>query len=110
MNEFLSFIATLLGFVPVVAAVAPLVAFLVDTAKRFGLPDGYAPLASGLLNLLVYALFYFVELDEAAVQNVVEAILAIAPYIVALLISLFGSAWAHQQLAKIGVGYRHPKG
>jgi len=106
--EIMEFVNGLLALVPVVAFAAPLIAFVIDTTKRFGLPDGYAPLVSGLLNLALYAVVYFVgEAHADQVQTVVEAVTMLAPVIVALFVSLLGTTGAHKALELIGIGYSH---
>jgi hypothetical protein len=111
MDAFVNFFASVAGFVPVVAFGATLIAFIVDTAKRLGLPDGYAPALSGGLNLALYALLYFAgDAHRAQIQDAVAAIYAVTPYVVALLMSALGAVGVHQQLTKIGLGYSHGLG
>lgn len=108
MDTLLGFGNSLLALVPVMGFAAPLIAFIVDTAKRAKLPDGYAPLLSGLLNFAVFAVLYFVgEAHRAQVQDVVQLLTQIAPVIVALFISLLGTAKAHDLLSAVGIGFSH---
>lgn len=108
MEQFLAFVAVLLALVPVIAFGSPLIAFIVDTLKRIGLPDGFAPLASGLLNLALYAVVFFVGPEhEGEVKNVVDGLLLIAPVVLALFTGVIATVKAHQKLAAAGVGYNH---
>jgi hypothetical protein len=105
MNTFVSFVDALLDLVPAVAFGAPLIAILVDAAKRVGLPDGYAPLASGLLNLILYGVLFFLKGREGEVQTIVEGLTALAPFILSLFVGLLATAGSHKKLLNIGVGY-----
>lgn len=108
MDALLSFVGNLLGLIPVVAFGAPLVAFLVDLAKRLRLPDGYAPLLSGALNLVLYGVVFFAgDKHLPQVQNVVQAMTLAAPVILSIFVSLLSTAAAHNMLAAIGVGFKH---
>lgn len=110
MEQFLQFTVHLLGLVPAVALFAPLIALVVDFLKRAGaLPDGYAPLASGVLNLLAYALVWFAG-ESKDMTTIVNAVTALAPYIFALFLSLLATARAHKAAVGIGIGYSHAKG
>lgn len=114
MDAFLAFVSVLAGLVPAVATFAPLIAYVVDALKRIGLPNGYAPLASGLLNVAAYALVYFAtDAQRAEFPNAVAAILAVAPYVVAVLASVLATPAIHDALVARGFGYTHeasPKG
>jgi hypothetical protein len=108
MDTALNFVGSVLGFVPAVAFGATLIAFLVDTAKRLGLPDGSAPALSGALNLALYALVFFAtDAQKATIQDAVTAINLVAPYVTALFFSLLATAKAHHTLAPTGIGYSH---
>jgi len=109
MSQFLVFIETLLGFIPAVAGAAIAIAALVDGLKKIGwLKDGYAPLASGLLNLVVFvALFFFGDQYGKEVQSVLDGIAIVAPVIVSLLIALLSTSKAHDLLNSIGLGYSY---
>ena len=77
LELFLEFVSEVLGLVPIISFGAPLIAFLVDTLKRFGLKDGFAPLASGLLNAILYTVVWLAGDDNlAGVQTIVEALAA----------------------------------
>jgi len=106
MDQFLVFAETLLGFIPAVAGAAIAIAALVDGLKKLGwLPDGYAPLASGLLNLVVFVLLFFLgDQYGKEVQSVLDGIAIIAPVIVSLLIALLSTSKAHDLLTSIGLG------
>lgn len=111
MDQFIVFFSTLAGFVPVVVAFAPLVSYLVDIAKRIGLPNGYAPVLSGLLNVAAWVLVFFSTDEQIAnYPNVVSGILAVAPYIVALVASLLATPLLHDALTAKGFGYSHRAG
>jgi len=103
----MEFLNDLLVLVPVIAFAAPLIAFLVDTFKRFGLPDGYAPLISGVLNLGMYAALYFLSDQEAEIQTVIEAMYQLAPIILALFVSVLSTKSAHDLLEKVGIGFSY---
>ena len=108
MGQLADFMSVLLGYVPAVMVAAPLIAFVIDQAKRFGLPDGYAPLVSGLLNLAAYAALYFAGAEhQGDVETVIEAITMIAPIVVALFTSALASNAAHNLLMWAGLGYSH---
>lgn len=108
MSEFLAFFSQLAGLVPVVGVFASLISYVVDTAKRLGLPDGYAPAVSGGLNLVAYALVFFAsDTTKAQFPGVVAGVLAVAPYIVALVGSLIASSAFHDALTKVGIGFSH---
>jgi hypothetical protein len=105
MSTFLAFFSSLAGLVPVVAVFAPLFAYVTDTAKRLGLPDGAAPIVSGILNLAGYALVFFSsDATKAQFPSVVAGILAIAPYLVALVAGLLATPLAHNALLAAGHG------
>lgn len=105
MEQFLAFFVVLAGLVPAVAGAAPVIAFLIDTAKRFGLPDGYAPAVSGALNLAAFALLFFGgDAVKQQFPSVAAGFLAVAPYIVALIGSLVVTVAAHNTLVKTGQG------
>jgi len=108
MDQLSGFTEALLGYVPVVAFGAPLVAFIVDAAKRFGLPDGKAPLVAGLINLALFSVVFFVGKEhEKGVQDAVQALVLVAPAVLALFVQLLATAKAHAELTKIGVGFQH---
>ncbi len=107
MEVTVTFFEVLLGLVPVVAFAAPLIAFLVDQAKRAGLPDGFAPLVSGVLNLVFFALLFFLPNEAERIEDYTGAVYAFAPYVVALLVALISSSWVHDRLTAVGIGYSH---
>lgn len=115
MDNFLAFVSAIAGLVPVVAVFSPLISYIVDAAKRVGLvPNNYAPLASGLLNLGAYAaVFFATDAQRAEFPAAVNAILTVAPFVVALLAGLLTTPAVHDALIKRGIGYSHevlPKG
>jgi len=105
--EFVKFIEALLEMVPQVAFAAPVIAILIDQLKRVGLPDGYAPLASGLLNLTFFALVYFLPEREGDIATIAEAAAQLAPFVVSFVLSLLTAAKVHQLTEPIGIGYSH---
>jgi hypothetical protein len=109
MEQFLVFVNVLLGFVPAVAGAAVAIAVLVDGLKKLGwLPDGYAPLASGVLNLAVFvALFFLGDQYGKEVQSVLDGIAIVAPVLVSLLIALLSTSKAHDLFNSIGLGYSY---
>lgn len=109
MEQFLVFVETLLGFIPAVAGAAIAIAALVDGLKKLGwLQDGYAPLASGLLNLTVFVLLFFLgDQYGKEVQSALDGIAIIAPVIVSLLIALLSTSKAHDLLTSIGLGFSY---
>lgn len=103
------FLSVLLGFVPKVAEAAIVIAVLIDCAKRLKiLPNGYAPLASVVLNLIAYILFYFFGEHSDVIVSVIGVIASTAPVVTALLVSLLSTKLVHDLLVKIGVGYSFP--
>lgn len=109
MENFLVFVNVLLGFVPAVAGAAIAIAAIVDGLKKLGwLPDGYAPLASGLLNLAVFvALFFLGDEYGKEIQSTMDAIAIVAPVVVSLLIALLSTSKAHDLLTGIGLGFSY---
>ena len=109
MDNTLEFLRVLLALVPTVAGAAIAIGSIVDGAKRLGwLPDGYAPLASLVLNFAVYVALYFLgERYGEEIQSVLDAIAMISPVLVAVLASLAGSKIVHDILVSIGLGYSH---
>jgi hypothetical protein len=109
MDTLLQFLEVLLGFVPEIAAASALIAIIVDTAKRVGLPNGYAPLAAAVLNLVFYGLFWFIGEDgQEEVGAIITSLEVLAPVIVAWLVSMFGANWVHKKAVPAGFGYSHP--
>lgn len=110
MDTFLAFINSLAGLVPVVAFGVPLIAIIVDAAKAGGkgLPDGYAPLVAGLLNVGLYAVVYFAGPDNTVkVQNVVQGLTLIAPVVLGAVMTAIGAAKLHTVLKPVGFGFSH---
>jgi len=109
MEQFLVFVNLMLGFIPVVAGAAVAIAAIVDGLKKIGVvKDGYAPLASGVLNLVVFVgLFFFGDQYGKEVQSALDAIAIVAPVIVSLLIALLSTSKAHELLNSIGLGFSY---
>lgn len=104
MVELLAFLETVLKFVPTVAVAAGVIALIVDFLKRIGvLPDGYAPLASLILNAAAWVLVYL--FGDVAVGEVTEPLAQILPYVFSLLVSLGITEWAHNIYTPKGLGY-----
>lgn len=105
MDTFVAFFSQLAALVPTVAFGSALIATLVDIAKRVGLKDGYAPLASAVLNVVLYGVVFFAgdaHLDQ--VKGVVGGLTLIAPVVLSLFGSLVASAKWHDLLTEIGIG------
>lgn len=107
--ELQAFVTEVLSFLPLIVGAAPLIATLIDIAKRFGLKDGYAPLVSSVLNAGAYALYYFSDDRQADVDSVLSGVNLLAPYLAGLFVSLLSTNWAHNMLAKAGIGYHQKK-
>ncbi len=115
MENLVAFLNALAGLVPVVAVFSSLISYIVDALKRTGLvPNDYAPLASGILNLVAYAVVFFAtDAQRAEFPALVNAILTVAPFIVALVAGLLATPAVHDALIKRGIGFSHetaPKG
>ena len=107
ITAVLEFVTELLNFVPQVAPAAVLVAILIDGGKRLGwLPDGYAPLANAVLNVLFYTGFALVGEEGAAdLIAVIGGMELVLPVVIAALLSNF----AHSRLLKnSGLHFSHP--
>ena len=111
MSEFLKFVDLLLGYAPAVGY-APLIAWFVDMGKKHGLiPDGYAHLASGVLNVLIMAALYFAGPEhEAEVRSVLDAVYLAGPAVVGLFAALASTKLSHNALVALGFGYSHNGG
>lgn len=109
MDQFLVFVNVLLGFVPAVAGAAVAISIIVDGLKKLGVvKDGYAPLVSGVLNLIVFtALFFFGDQYGKEVQSVLDGIAIVAPVLVSILIALLSTSKAHDLFNSIGLGYSY---
>jgi len=105
--EFVEFIEALLEMVPQVAFAAPVIAILIDQLKRVGLPDGYAPLINGVLNLVFFTILYFAPEAENDIATITGAFEVLAPYIVSIILSIVGAAKVHKLLLPTGVGFSH---
>jgi len=107
--EFVAFLEAVLDMVPEVAFAAPLIAVLIDQAKRIGLPDGFAPLMSAALNFAFFTVLYFLPESEADVATLAGAFETLAPFVVSFVLSLLAAAKVHQLTKPIGIGYSHPE-
>ena len=105
--EFITFLEALLDLVPEVAAAASFIAVVIDQLKRVGLPDGYAPLVNGVLNLVFFTILYFAPEAENDIATITGAFEVLAPYIVSIILSIVGATKVHKLLLPTGVGYSH---
>jgi hypothetical protein len=110
LDTLLAFLLELCDLIPAVAFGAPFIAFVIDLLKRlpkYSLPDGYAPLVSGLLNLALYAALFFFKDKQDAITGIVQALNTLAPFILMLFTSTLVTAGAHDKLANRGLGYSY---
>ena len=109
LDALLGFLVNLSGLVPVVPGGALFFAFVVDQLKRFGVvKDGYAPLVSGALNLALYTILYFAsDKQDELVLGIIQALNSLAPFVLALFVSLIGTAIAHDKLSARGLGFNY---
>ncbi len=107
-DRFVDFLIRLGDLVPAVAFGAPLFAVIIDTAKRFGLSGKWIRLASVALNFTLFAILYMVGPGgEGDVRNVVDALYALSPYIIALFTALLATPGVHNTLKPVGLAYSH---
>ena len=107
LTELLKLFLTLGGF-------AALVAVVIDWLKHFGLPDGSAPTANLILNLIGFVLFVVANVFGFNVAGVDKLLSSVASVLVALL-GLIGqfviSRGVHNGLKEVPLlSYSHPKG
>jgi hypothetical protein len=106
IGKLLDFIVTLGALVPVIAVAAPLISTIVDAAKKAGMAAKYAPAISAALNALVFTLRYFAGNDHAAqFDSAINALYALSPYVLALVLALLATVYSHKQLTAAGLGY-----
>lgn len=110
VDSLVGFLLELLSYVKVVPIAVPVIALLVDMLKRlpgkYALKDGYAPLVSGLLNLGVYAAYFFLtDKQDAFLDGILNGLTVLGPFILTLFGSVLGTASAHTSLASAGIGY-----
>lgn len=109
MFDFSQLLEKILQLAPTVVFAAPLIAILVDQAKRlFGLPDGKAPLLSAALNTAIYILVIAAgEAHLKDIQDIVQAMELLAPIVAAWLAALLGTNVVHNWLTKTGIGFSY---
>jgi len=95
LNELLKLFLALAGF-------AALASVLVDIAKRFGwLPDGSAPTASLVINLIGFVLFVvanIVGFDIAGIDKILTGVASVLTALLGLLGQLMVSRGVHAGL------------
>ena len=94
LNELLKLFVALAGF-------AALAAVLVDIAKRFGLPDGSAPTASLVINLIGFVLFVIANIfgfDTAGIDKILAGVASVLTALLGLLGQLMVSRGVHAGL------------
>lgn len=111
MDALLAFLTKLAALVPALAVFAPVFAFVIDLAKRLKLPDGYAPLVQSVLNVAGLAVLYaLTDAQRAQLPDAVANFQVIAPYILALFVSVLVTPLAHKALTAVGLGFSHSAG
>ena len=94
LTQLLPLFVTLVGF-------ASFAAVLVDVLKRFGLPDGSAPTASLIVNLIGFVLFVLANIagfDVAGVDKVLGSVASVLTALLGLLGQLVVSRGFHAGL------------
>jgi hypothetical protein len=108
LDTVLKFLDELLILIPAVTFGAPFIATFVDLLKRLPfrpLPNNYAPLASGIMNLALYTFCYFAtDQQEEVAKGVMQAIISLSPFVLMLFTGLVFTAKAHDKLSAIGIG------
>jgi hypothetical protein len=108
MEAVLAFLEAALKLVPVVVVAAPLIALLIDTAKKLGaLKDGQAGIANLILNAAFWIGLYIAgQLGvQAQAEEFIQKFAEFAPAVVALILGLVSSQWFHNLAAGKGFGY-----
>src|SRR3990170_7254579 len=82
LSELLRLFLALAGF-------AALASVIIDVLKRFGLPDGSAPTASLIINLIGFVLFVVANVFGFNVAGI-DAVLAGVASVLTALLGLFG--------------------
>jgi len=112
LDTLLNFLLNLSGLVPVVAVGVFPIAFIVDLLKRLPkpltLPNGWAPLASGILNLALFTAFFFLNnKHDEVLTGALQAFATMSPFILMLFMSMLGTSGAHNKLTDHGLGYSY---
>lgn len=106
--DILGLLNALAGYAPEVAGAAVAICLIVDLSKKYlGLKDGYAGILSAGLNIAAYVAYYFIE-DRRAVDNVMQALTLLLPYIAMIFVSLGATKVAHMLAMWLGIGVSHP--
>ncbi len=101
LSELLRLFVALTGF-------AALSAVLVDVLKRFGLPDGSAPTASLIVNLVGFVLFVVANVfgfDVAGIDKVLAGVASVLTALLGLLGQLIISRGVHAGLRGTPLSY-----
>lgn len=108
-TQLYSFLLEMFDLIPVVAGVSVFISVLIDQLKRLKvLPDGYAPLVSGGLNLVFYIVLYFLsDAQDAQVVGIFGDIATVMPYLVSLFLALGVGDWTHNYFKQKGIGYSY---
>jgi len=108
METLLAFIEALLGNTNTIVIAAPLIAILIDFAKRVGLPNERAPLASVILNVIAFGWVWYVgEEGEAELAALFGSLETLAPMLLAWVLSLIGTEKLHNIFVPMGIGFSH---
>ena len=106
LNELLQLFIALAGF-------AALASVIVDILKRFGLPDGSAPTASLIINLIGFVLFVVANvfgLDVAGIDKILAGVASVLTALLGLLGQLIVSRGVHAGLRGTLFSYSHARG
>lgn len=110
MEQLIAFMDKFAALLPLLAVAAPLVAFVIDLLKRVKLPDGTAPIVSGVLNAGVLVLL-FVYGDEGvtAIKKANDLIVIVGPAITVWVGMVLTAPKWHDLFKAIGLGFSHVK-
>lgn len=111
----LEIIEKVLGMFPEMAIASAFIAVFIDLVlkKLLKMPDGYAGLAAGVLNAIVWiAVMLAGDAAVGDIKNILDALTLLLPYIVAALLGLIGSDMAHTYAVTKGlrVGFSYSRG
>ena len=112
METFFALLEAALNLVPLVAVAAPLIALLIDLGKRFKwIGDGNAGMWSLILNAAFWVGLHFAAQSgvEKPATDLIVAVAAFAPVVVAFVLALVTANSVHKLAAKRGFGYSYPK-
>ena len=109
MELLSAFLDKLLALLPLVVVAAPIIAFFIDLGKRVGLPDGLAPILSGVLNAgVLVVLFVFGDQGVIVIKKVNDLIVVVGPAVTIWVLSVLASPKFHELLKGAGLGFSHP--